>query len=163
MNTLLRGLVLGGVQVLLVAGVGAKFLLDRANYPRVWVQTAPYDPDLPIRGRYVRLMAVVTSGPSDQSAVEMQRVRLAARDSRLVAIADEAGSHWLNKRGCGARSCWMLTEPVAYFIPEHVPDPSVREPGEELWVEVTVPPTGAPRPIQLGVKKNGRLEPLTFK
>jgi len=162
MNGLMRGLVLGGVQVLLVAGVGAKFLLDRVNYPKVWVQTAPYDPDLPIRGRYVRLMAVVTNG-SPESSVELERVRLAVHDSRLVAMADQAGSHWLNKRSCGAQSCWVLTEPLAYFIPEHVPDPSIRASGEELWVEVTVPPTGAPRPIRLGVKKNGRLEPLTFR
>ena len=32
---------------------------DRATRPRVWVETAPYDPDLPIRGRYVSLQIVV--------------------------------------------------------------------------------------------------------
>jgi hypothetical protein len=54
----------------------------------------------------------------------------------------------------------VLDEPLAFFIPEHVPDPSFREPGEELWVEVTLPRRGAPRPIQLGVKKDGVLSPL---
>jgi hypothetical protein len=53
-----------------------------------------------------------------------------------------------------------LAEPLAYFIPEHVPDPSRRPAGEELWVEVTVPRAGAPRPIRLGVKKDGVLTPL---
>jgi hypothetical protein len=53
-----------------------------------------------------------------------------------------------------------LQEPVAYFIPEHVPDPSRRAAGEELWVEVTVPKKGPPRPIRLGVKKAGTLTPL---
>jgi hypothetical protein len=54
----------------------------------------------------------------------------------------------------------VLTQPVAYFIPEHVADPSRRAPGEELWVEVTVPRAGLPRPIRLGVKKDGVLTPI---
>ena len=54
----------------------------------------------------------------------------------------------------------VLVEPVAYFIPEHVPDPSRRLPGEELWVEVTLPKQGGPRPIRLAVKKDGVLTPL---
>ena len=45
-------------------------------------------------------------------------------------------------------------------IPEHVPDPSRRPAGEELWVEVTIPRAGAPRPIRLGVKKDRVLTPL---
>jgi hypothetical protein len=53
-----------------------------------------------------------------------------------------------------------LDQPLAFFIPEHVPDPSVRAPGEELWVEVTLPKQGAPRPIRLAVKKGGVLTPL---
>ena len=32
---------------------------DRVTRPRVWVLTAPFDPNLPIRGRYVRLQLVV--------------------------------------------------------------------------------------------------------
>jgi hypothetical protein len=50
---------------------------------------------------------------------------------------------------------------VAFFIPEHIPDPSRRTQGEELWVEVTIPKTGPPRPIRLGVKKgDGPIVPL---
>jgi hypothetical protein len=47
----------------------------------------------------------------------------------------------------------VLAEPVAFFIPEHIPDPSRRQEGEELWAEVTIPKKGPPRPIRLGVKK----------
>jgi hypothetical protein len=36
----------------------------------------------------------------------------------------------------------------------------VRAPGEELWVEVTLPRRGPPRPIRLAVKKDGVLTPL---
>ncbi len=56
----------------------------------------------------------------------------------------------------------ILSSPVAYFIPEGVPDPSVRRPDEELWVEVTIPRKGLPRPIQLGVKKDGVLTPIRY-
>ena len=38
----------------------------------------------------------------------------------------------------------VLEQPVAFFIPEHVPDPSRRGLGEELWVEVTLPRKGPP-------------------
>jgi len=48
----------------------------------------------------------------------------------------------------------VLAEPVAFFIPEHIPDPSRRQEGEELWAEVTIPKKGLPRPIRLGVKKD---------
>jgi hypothetical protein len=53
-----------------------------------------------------------------------------------------------------------LQEPLAYFIPEDVEDPSRRR---SLWVEVTVPPKGAPRPIQLGMKKDGVVTPLELR
>jgi hypothetical protein len=52
---------------------------------------------------------------------------------------------------------------VAFFIPEHVPDPSVRPPGEELWAEVTIPGSGPPRPIRLGVMRQGRLTALELR
>lgn len=54
----------------------------------------------------------------------------------------------------------QLEEPLAFFIPEHVPDPSRRAVGEELWVEVTLPRKGPLRPIRLGVKKDGVLRVL---
>lgn len=55
LSPLMRGLALALAQVLIVSMLGAKLFVDRARYPRVWVETAPVDPNLPIRGRYVRL------------------------------------------------------------------------------------------------------------
>jgi hypothetical protein len=55
MNASARGLVLAVLHLALVAALGGKLLLDRARYPRVWVKAAPVDPELPIRGRYLRL------------------------------------------------------------------------------------------------------------
>jgi len=170
MNALAKGLVVAGVQVLLVASVGAKYLYDRANYPRVWAATAPYDPDLPIRGRYVSIAVLVDTKRSAPAAQPQAAKgpdyflgRLEVQGERLVAIEDPEGKHWVSSRRCGEAQCWQLTDPLAYFIPEHVVDPSRRPAGESLWVEVTVPPTGAPRPIQLGVKKDGALTPLELR
>jgi len=56
-----------------------------------------------------------------------------------------------------------LRVPVVFFIPPNVPDPSRRNTGEELWVEVSIPKRGSPRPIQLGVKKDGVLTPLDLR
>jgi hypothetical protein len=36
-------------------------------------------------------------------------------------------------------------------------------PGEGLWVELTVPPRGAPRPLRLAVERNGALTPVELR
>jgi hypothetical protein len=164
-NALGKGLIVAAAQVALAASVGAKFLVDRANYPRVWVETAPYDPDLPIRGRYVSVAVLVDAqrdaGPeADTKHAEMFLARLEVQGDRLVAVENETGKHWVTQRNCGDAKCWQLADPLAFFIPEHGVDPSRRPVGESLWVEVTVPPTGAPRPIRLGIRTNGALTPL---
>ena len=42
-------------QCLLVLSLSGKLLYDRSTCPRVWVKTAQWDPNLPIRGRYLAL------------------------------------------------------------------------------------------------------------
>ncbi|MBZ5604963.1 MAG: GDYXXLXY domain-containing protein [Acidobacteriia bacterium] len=153
-----RGLLLAAVQVAMVLSIGAKLLADRASLPRVWVRTAPYDPNLPVRGRYVRLM-VEAEPRGFGSGVIYAASRLSAEDGKLIARPDEGGNVMVTISGNRAR----LSEAVAYFIPEHVPDPSRRPVGEELWVEVSVPKRGPPRPIQLGVRRDGVLRPLEVK
>lgn len=164
MSTAMRnGLIVAALHVAIVCSLGVKLVADRMSRPRVWARVAPIDPDLPIRGRYVRLQIQVhpveglTPSP-DQSWVP---VRLDVQDSMLVARPSDQSSGLFAQSFQRAGERWVaLTQPVAYFIPEHVPDPSQRAPGEELWVEVTVPRNGAPRPIRLGVKKDGVLTPL---
>ncbi len=166
MTPLMKGLVLGAAQILLVGSVGAKFLYDRAQYPRLWVQTAPYDPVMPIRGRYVNIALLVDaergeSPVASDKAPNMYLARLEARDGRLIAVQDdENGKHWVSSRRCGERQCWQVSQALAYFIPEHAADPSRTPGGTMLWAEVTLPPTGAPRPLRLGMKKGEAIEPL---
>ena len=53
MRALQKGLLLAALHVALVCSLGAKLFYDRATRPRVWIQVATYDPNLPIRGRYL--------------------------------------------------------------------------------------------------------------
>jgi hypothetical protein len=54
----------------------------------------------------------------------------------------------------------VLLEPLAFFLPQAAADPS-QGPGQApLWVEVTLPQRGAPRPIRLGRQRKGAMVPL---
>jgi hypothetical protein len=156
MTRMQRGLLVGALQVAIVAGLGAKLLADRAMRPRVWVKTLPVDPDLPIRGRYVRLRVEV------DGRVELEHAQVALRveNGRLAAVLDEDGERLVMRDRRSDRL--VVIEPLAFFIPEHAADPSRLGAGEELWVEVTVPRRGPPRPIRLGVRpRNGAFRGLT--
>lgn len=121
MNRLWKGIALGALQCVIVLSLGGKLLYDRATCPRVWVKTQPWDPSLPIRGRYLALR--LTAQPGDPHFVE-------TNDQR-----------------------------VFFFVPEHTTQLEQRK-NPEIWAEVTIPPKGPPRPIRLGVKENGRIEPV---
>jgi hypothetical protein len=160
-----KGLTIAALHIALVGSLGGKLLIDRATRPRVWARTAPIDPDLPIRGRYVRLRieGAPAADLSEQSffvpvVLSVQdRTLMVAHDPRLHG--SRVTARIVVRDG---RATAQLNPPLAYFIPEHVPDPSIRGAGEELWVEVTLPEQGPPRPIRLGVKKDGVLTPLVL-
>jgi hypothetical protein len=164
-HALRKGLLVAVLHVMIVATLGGKLLVDRATRPRVWARTGPVDPNLPIRGRYVRLQIEVEPGngltlsPADAS----KPVTLQVDDGRLVAVPSAGSRLHARRVWRDGESVAVITQPLAYFIPEHVADPSRRLPGEELWVEVTIPARGAPRPIRLGIKKGGTLAPLELK
>jgi hypothetical protein len=158
-----NGLIVAALHLAIVGGLAGKLLVDRATRPRVWARAAPVDPELPIRGRYLRLRIEATPAPGLDRPVPLgARVALSVEDGTLVASpdADSRLDVRIAERD-GARVA-VLQQPLAYFIPEHVPDPSVRGAGEELWVEVTLPRRGAPRPIRLGVRRDGVVMPLAL-
>ena len=162
MTSIQKGVVVAVVQLALVASLGAKYALDRARLPRVWTQTVAYDPDLPIRGRYLsvrlRVDAASVYGNTPLPKTnrfsfwgDMRDVKLSEENGRLVASLSDRPTglqvaRWTNNQG---QEITALSEPVAFFLAEHVTDPSWRKPGEELWIEVTVPKKGPPRPIRL--------------
>ena len=173
-----KGLLVALLQVAIVSTLGAKLVVDRATRPRVWARVAPVDPDLPIRGRYVRLRLeagidegrsfflprtiVGPDGGTSTARPAIIPIALSVRDGHLVVRPAPNGSRSLSAHGSqrGDQTVAVLDQPLAYFIPEHVADPSRRAPDEELWAEVTLPRRGAPRPIRLGVRKAGVLTPL---
>jgi len=181
MKPLYKGLTIAVVHLLIVSSLGAKLLIDRAARPRVWVRAASYDPDTPLRGRYASLQINVDIPPEKQAACEKildqtkqhhvgewignyPSGRLEVREGKLVVIDDPCcgeinyGSR-LGPNGLQS----VLSTPVAFYLPEHVPDPTIGKPGRELWVEVTIPRKGPPRPIRLGYKENGKLTPLDLR
>ena len=154
-----KGLIVAAVHLALVASLGAKMLVDRTTRPRVWARVVPFDPNLPIRGRYVRMTIEGAADPTIQTAYD-GHFAPTVRNGELVFLpAGDDGLHGSVQLRDG-RHIVVLDEALAYFIPEHIPDPSVRPAGEELWVEVTLPRRGAPRPIRLGIKRNGTLSPM---
>jgi uncharacterized membrane-anchored protein len=175
-----KALLLGVVQLALVASLGGKFLADRASRPRFWLKTAPVDPDLPIRGRYVSLRVEVpapglgaTSEKEEEQRMSVPRPAAPRLRDRAEMVHLKAGPQGLTAvfgEGESQEGIWgrvaldntvvILQEPLAYFIPEHVDDPSRLAANEELWVEVTLPKKGPLRPIRLGVKRGGVLTPL---
>ncbi len=183
MNFRRRGIVLIVIQVLLVASIAGKYLYERSTRPRVWVRVAQYDPNLPIRGRYLALSPEVNAcdlphdAESDKGWKDPQHgivhtnwswtVRAVARDGQLV-VEDARNvlprgntqSIWLNEHTPCDRA--RLAPGVDFFIPDTAQSPFPLKPGQELWVEVTVPPEGPPRPIQLALSDNGNWKPLKF-
>ena len=181
------------IQLALVSSVAAKYLYQRARCPRVWTRATAYDPNLVMRGRYLSLQLKVDGCQSTlpsalhavfprnadgttrkdgfsvnwQGAVQF-RAKLKVEGSRLVAIRipeADINSTGVMVEALPGSSCDALRvmEPVDFYIAEHAVDPTQLKAGQELWIEVTVPHKGPPRPLQLAVKDNGRWTPLAFQ
>lgn len=169
MTALRKGLLLAALQVLLVCTLGAKLRYDRSMRPRVWVKVATYDPDLPIRGRYLAFnVQVPLEGFTVREHPEPyanpfspDRCDLQLRNGVLTAVANPDGEFWVNSRIVDGKPVALVNSQSLYFIPEHanVGWPQAHT-GEELWMEATIPKNGPPRPIRLATKKNGVLTAL---
>ncbi len=158
MKPLYRGILVGALQCAIVLSMTAKYEWDREQLPRVWARVAPFDPNAPLRGRYLQLgLEVVMDNPLESYPTH---VRLTIQNGQLTAKLDDKGAllAW-SPRGRVS----TLQQPVAFFLSNTAADPSRLKPGEELWVEVSVPPNAMPRPIRLGIKKDGALTPLNLR
>ena len=172
-STVFKGLLLAALQVVLVASLGAKLLYDRSTRPRAWAQAQAFDPNLPIRGRYLSEVLVVPAvgfpTPSQRAAAKpdlrsylYDDADLEVRNGQLIAVpATDNRGEWIT---LGANPDGTVTaqlrEPVLFFISDTAKLPAIL-PGQ-LWVEVTVPAYGPPRPLRLAIKDKatGALTPL---
>lgn len=148
-----RSLTVLTVHLLLALAVVGKLGWDRATLPRVWARTIPVDPDDPLRGRYVRLWVDAadrrgTAPPEAASGVEF----FAAEGQLAIREAVRWPGLLLRDPPPPQARGVVVAEPMAFFIPEHAPDPSRLDSGMELWVEVSVPRRGLPRPIRVEVR-----------
>jgi hypothetical protein len=168
MSALRKGLLLAALHVALVCSLGAKLLYDRATRPRVWIQVATYDPNLPIRGRYLMFSLQLPGAgfaPRENpqpysSPFSPDRCDLTMRNGALTAVANPEGEFWVNVRLIDAQPVAIVNTQTPFFIPEHAIVPVPRGDALELWIEATLPGKGPPRPIRLAAKKNGVLTPL---
>ena len=174
MKPLYKGLLLAVLHIALVCTLGAKLLYDRAHRPRVWIKSAVYDPNLPIRGRYLGLTIEVPAegftgrlqklaygnGYNDYEYFSPDHCDLVLRGNQLIAVANQDGEYFTIVRRHDQDVVAQINNQSLYFVPEHADSAMLRKPGEELWFEATIPRKGPPRPIRLGIKKDGVLTPL---
>ena len=185
MKPLHKAVVVAVIQVLIVCSLGAKLLYDRHTRPQVWFKTARYDPNLPIRGRYLALQLELNDPRSlEELAQKFGAVpqtpwtgfdyecgSIIARDGVPAAVFDDSPTYdcdnlrfgrWTT---AGGALHLRLEDPVLFFIPDTAQDPRGTRTGDETWVLATIPRKGPPRPIALGVKKAGGtdIEQLSLK
>jgi hypothetical protein len=59
MKPMTKAITVALIQATLVGSLGAKLLYDRSTCPHAWFKAERYDPNLPIRGRYLNLQLEV--------------------------------------------------------------------------------------------------------
>jgi hypothetical protein len=178
--------ILLAIQLLLVLSVAGNYLYERKVCPRVWMRAAQFDPNMTLRGRYLALQLLVNACvlPRDQKYYvpgynyrDSRSVRpgywkwnvtLALENGHLVPRLQDRPLNqndiyqlWLQKdKPCDEVP---LQANEDYFIPEWAKGPFPLKKGQELWVEITVPPSGPPRPIQLALSTGNGFQPLKFE
>jgi hypothetical protein len=174
------GLLLLLAQLLIVLSIAGKYLYERQTRPRVWSRAVQADPSLPLRGRYLALNLVLDacgllqSDPAPQyprGSLRLWHVSLTTRDGKLIPHNEGASS----SSSIGTvllpygKPCdrATLTRPELLFIPDRVQLPPPLRPGplkqdEEIWVEVTVPSHGPPRPIRIALSSADGFHPLNL-
>ncbi len=177
------------VQLGLVSLIAAKYFYQRWTCPRVWTRAAAYDPQLPMRGRYLSLQLTVdgckSTLPSAKEATFPRDVNGAIRpgpfilrpkavyfgadlkveNNRLEAIRIQdpnvhTGGQVVSAMPAAHCEDMRLEALVNFYIADTAKSPLPLKADEELWIEVTVPPNGPPRPLQLALKRDGTWKPL---
>jgi hypothetical protein len=168
-----KGLVLAALELILVASPYAKFQIDRARCPRIWVKTESFDPYLPIRGRYIAMrlpVQVVNTGAAVTHPAygPFFHAKLFVREGKLtveIVPTESATGVWVTTANRRSDE-YVLQQPVLFFLPEHAgnaQDLMAAARNGELWAEVTVPSSGLPRPIRLGIKHGDSFTPVEAK
>jgi hypothetical protein len=174
MKTIRPGLILLFVQLLLVLSVAGKYLYERQTRPRVWTRATQFEPNLPLRGRYLAMRLVLDACglPRDtpvrrypQGASWVWHVSLSASQGKLVPQLVKPSSRSVgtltlsDDRPCDRA---ILSSEELLFISDRAQLPLPLKPGQDLWVEVTVPASGPPRPIRAALSGADGFHPLNL-
>ena len=172
MKTIRPGLILVFVQLVLVLSVAGKYLYERQTRPRVWTRATQFDPNLPLRGRYLALQLLLDACSLPQDVGHATRpysgrhffwqwnVSLAAENGKLVPSVAPQGRETLTLLAGKPCDRATLSNQELLFIPDRAHVPLPLQPGQDLWVEVTVPAGGPPRPIQIAVSTETGFHPI---
>jgi len=180
------------IQLAIVSSIAAKYLYQRFTCPRVWTRSVVYDPEMLMRGRYASLQLMVdgckstlpsaeqAAMPRDVKGLPVGKVysvraeqpvqfsaRLTVEGNKLEVIRIPESQSQTGAQIVTATPGLNCTEmrldaPIDFYLAEHAKNPAILGPGQELWVEVTVPPKGPPRPTQLAIKDKGEWKPLNL-
>ena len=179
------------VQLAIVSSIAGKYLYQRWTCPRAWTRAVAYDPELVMRGRYISAQIYVDScgisfpGTVPYTKSQLGKERLFHRDGVAIYYADgkigvrenklsvlnlvdeqdvQADNLGLGIRDESPCADAYLTRPVDFYLSETAKSPFPLASGQELWVEVTVPPKGPPRPLALALKSaDGKWQPLNYQ
>jgi hypothetical protein len=108
------------------------------------------------------------------------KAHLKVDGNRLLAIRvpeneETYVGQWVTAAPGSSCDAMRLQDQVNFYLPENAKDPTPTRHGHwdvqkmqwiadpnapELWIEVTVPPIGPPRPVQLALKENGVWKPI---
>jgi len=179
------------IQLLIVSSIAAKYCYQRWRCPRVWTRAAVINSEWFTRGRYFSLVLAVDGCQSTLPSAKFAtfprdvngaikpgpyvlrpqpvyfRANLKVESNQLVALRVEGqedsniGQEISVAPGAPC-SQMQLSDPVSFYIADTAQSPLPLQPNQELWIEVTVPPTGPPRPLALALKDNGGWKPLAF-
>ena len=86
-NPMTKAVVVVLIQVLIVSSLGAKLLYDRRTRPQAWFKADRYDPNLPIRGRYVSLQIEVNDSRSPEEVEKKFGTEIQAIENRQAQYA----------------------------------------------------------------------------
>ena len=180
------------IQLLIVSSIAGKYLYQRWRCPRVWTRAAAIDPSLPMRGRYLSLQLTVDGCQSTLPSAKLAtfprdvngaiksgpyvlrpqpvdfHANLKVENNKLVALRiegqeDSTTGEEISAMPSAPCDQMHLTDGVDFYIADTAKSPLPLQPGQELWIEVTVPPKGPPRPLQLALKQDGAWKPLAFE
>ncbi len=167
---IVSALIIGLAQAALVVSLAAQAAWDRANLPRAWVLARPVTSTPAVHGRYIRLQVVPLVDPglgpirdsiNERIIIRPTAVRLEARDGRLLAHKTPVSGVHLVFRDNRKEGEVVLGPAIDCYLPPADGDPSRFLKQEPLWLEVSVPAQGPPRPLRLGTMKEGRVVPIT--